>query len=290
MSSLVRPIPRIYQRQNHDTGGGICAHRVDDVHVFQGHGHPLRKTIAAILNVAYGSHADLGSAPETRPGRQAVSAEREECSLDAKPLMFYFCSMLDEAAQLDQMREIAFRLGMSLGQSALAEDDIDRKLTLLDAFHRSFAAVRLSIALKMRLAREARTAPRAEAERAETDGPETESLEAERAEQPERPERFDERDRDREAERASFPLLLRTLRRVADDAETLQPQAAELPALRELLDRVGAQPAPAARPAGPLRERLSGGTAALTLTAPPRPGPSGLRGLPPRRSTGPPRR
>jgi hypothetical protein len=191
--------------------------------------------------------------------------------------------MLDEAAQLDQMREVAFRLGMSLGQAALAEDDIDRKLTLLDAFHRSFAAVRLSIALKMRLAREARTAPRAETERAET-----ERLETGRAEGVERPERFDERDRDRETERASFPLLLSTLRRVACDAETLQPQAAELPALRELLDRVGAQPAPPAKPAGPLRERLSGGTAALTLTAPPRPRPRGLPGLPLHRPPGPP--
>ena len=193
--------------------------------------------------------------------------------------------MLDEATQLDQMREVAFRLGMSLGQAALAEDGIDRKLTLLDAFHRSFAAVRLSIALKMRLAREARTAPRAEAER-----PETERVELESAEAAERPERFDERDRDRETERASFPLLLRTLGRVADDAQALIPQAAELPTLRELLDRVGAQPAPAAKPADPLRERLSGGTAALTLTAPPRSSPSGLRGLPPQRSTGPPRR
>ncbi|WP_430424862.1 hypothetical protein [Phenylobacterium sp.] len=193
--------------------------------------------------------------------------------------------MHGEAAQLDQMREVAFRLGMNLGQAALAEDDIDRKLTLLDAFHRSFAAVRLSIALKMRLAREARTAPRAEAERSETERPETERLEAEAAEQPERPERYD--DRDRETERASFPLLLSTLRRVARDAETLQPQAAELPALRELLDRVGAQPAPAARPASPLRERLSGGTAALTLTAPPRPRPSGLPGLPRHRPPGP---
>lgn len=201
--------------------------------------------------------------------------------------MFYFCSMHDEAAQLDQMREVAFRLGMSLGQAALGEDDIDRKLTLLGAFHRSFAAVRLSIALKMRLAREARTAPHAEAERAESDEPEAERLETEPAEPPERPERFDERDRDRETERASFPLLLSTLRRVARDAETLQPQAAELPALRELLDRVGAQPAPAARPASPLRERLSGGTAALTLTAPPRPRPSGLPGLPRHRPPGP---
>jgi len=189
-----------------------------------------------------------------------------------------------EAAQLDEMRNAAHGLGMAFAQAAQAEDDLDRKLVLFDAFHRSFASVRLSIALALRLKREAHAPARVETER-----PETESLDVERAEAPERPERYDERDRDREAERASFPLLLRTLSHVADDAQTLLPQAAELPTLRELLGRVGAQPAAAAQPvATPLRSRLSGGTATLTLPPPHRPGslPDGL----PRRSTGPPRR
>jgi len=189
------------------------------------------------------------------------------------------------AAQLDEMRNAAQALGMAFAKAAQAEDDLDRKLVLLDAFHRSFASVRLSIALALRIEREARMPARVEIER-----PETEPLDVERAEAPERPERYDERDRDREAERASFPLLLRTLGRVADDARALLPQAAQLPTLRELLDRVGAQPA-AATPnpvAAPLRSRLSGGTATLTLPPPHRPGalPNGL----PRRSTGPPRR
>lgn len=186
--------------------------------------------------------------------------------------------MTAAAAQLEQMREVAFRLGMSFGEAAMAEEDIDRKLVLFDAYHRSFASVRLSIALAMRLDREARE-PARERREAET----------ERAEAPdraERAERYDERDRDREAERASFPLLLRTLGRVADDAQALLPHAAELPTLRELLDNVKARPAAAPQPApSPLRARLSGGTATITLT-PPR--PPGLQGVPPRRSTGPP--
>lgn len=196
--------------------------------------------------------------------------------------------MSAEISQLDQMREVAFGLGMGFGQAAMAEDDLDRRLILFDAFHRGFASVRLSIALKMRLDREARRPV------GERDEPEIERDERPEPLEIERPERFDERERDRETERVSLPILLRTLGRVADDAETLLPQAAELPTLRELLARVKAQPAPAAPPSkpppSPLRARLSGGTAALTLTAPPRPSPPGLPGLPPRRSTGPPRR
>ena len=199
--------------------------------------------------------------------------------------MFYFCSTEAEAAQLDEMRNAAHALGMAFAQAGQAEDDLDRKLILFDAFHRSFASVRLSIALALRLKREAHMPARIETER-----PETEPLDVERAEAPERPERYDERDRDREAERASFPLLLRTLSQVADDAHALLPQAAELPTLRELLDRVGAQPAAAAAQpvATPLRSRLSGGTATLTLPPPHRPG--GLANSTSRRSTGPPRR
>ncbi|WP_430425199.1 hypothetical protein [Phenylobacterium sp.] len=200
-----------------------------------------------------------------------------------------------ETRQLEDMRQAAFGLGMSFAEAAQVEDDLDRKLRLFDAYSRSFASVRLSIALAMRLRQEARLALRA-------DAPQTEiEREVERDERPEpsdcaqRPERYDERDRDRETERASLPLLLRTLEQVADDARALTPQAAELPTLHELLDRVRAQPAaakPAAAPAqaaSALRTRLSGGTAALTL-APPAIRPSGLPGLPLRRSTGPPHR
>lgn len=193
------------------------------------------------------------------------------------------------------MRQAAFGLGMAFAQAAMAEDDLDRKLRLFDAYHRSFASVRLSIALAMRLRQEARLALRADAPQA---GREIER-EVERDEAPEpsdhtpRADRYDERDRDRETERPSLPRLLRTLEQVADDAHALTPQAAELPTLRELLDRVRAQSAPAKPAAAPtqaasaLRARLSGGTAALTLAAPVI-RPSGLPGLPLRRSTGPP--
>ena len=188
-----------------------------------------------------------------------------------------------EAHQLDRMREIAFRLGVGFGEAALVEDDLDRKLTLFDAFQRASASVRLSIALKMRLEREARAPVR--------ERPEHEIERDERLELAERPERYDGRDRERDRERVSLPILLRTLDRVAHDAETLLPQAAELPTLREILDRVRAQPAPvtAAPPArSPLRTRLSGGTATLTMAPPP--GPTGLPGVAPRRATGPPPR
>lgn len=193
------------------------------------------------------------------------------------------------------MREAAFGLGMAFAQAATDEGDFDRKLQMSDAFQRSFASVRLSIALAMRLRHEARTAPRAEAEPAGRDVERDEAPEA--SDHVERPERYDERDRDRETERATLPLLLRTLEHVAEDARALIPQAAELPTLHELLDRVRAQPAPptprppASSPtAGPLRTRLSGGTATLTLTPPPRPGLPGAPGAATRRSTGPPRR
>jgi hypothetical protein len=200
--------------------------------------------------------------------------------------------MTTDTRQLDDMREAAYGLGMAFARAAEAEGDLDRKLQLFDAFHRSFASVRLSIALAMRLRREAQAPARVETERDERDEERDEALE--RSDAPERAERYDERDRDRESERASLPLLLRTLERVADDAQALMPQAAELPTLRELLDRVRAEPAAPAPPAAPpssgaLRTRLSGGTAALTLL--PKSGPSGLPGrpgAPSRRSTGPP--
>lgn len=209
--------------------------------------------------------------------------------------MFYLCSMPAETHQLDVMRQAAFGLGMDFAQAAQAEGDLDRKLMLFDAFHRSFASVRLSIALAMRLRREALAPARTEPERAEREAEERAEA-PEPPDHPERPERYDERDRERDRETASLPLLLRTLERVADDAQTLLPQAAELPTLREILDRVRAEPAPPKpapapeRAASPLRARLSGGTATLTLTPPSKPGLPGLPGVPPRRSTGPPRR
>ena len=154
--------------------------------------------------------------------------------------MFYFCSVDTEIDQLAQMRQIAFDLGMSFGQAAMAEADLDRKLTLFDAYCRSFSSMRLAISLKMRIQREARMTGR------DRPRPEVERDEAVEAPETERTERLEEleRERDRDTERVSLPILLRTLGRVADDAETLLPGAAQLPTLRELLVRVKAQPAP----------------------------------------------
>lgn len=228
--------------------------------------------------------------PAIQPGAYRQVAVR---ALTAKRTCSIFVLVTTETAQLDVMRQAAFGLGMGFARAAEVEGDLDRKLRLFDAFHRSFASVRLSIALAMRLGREARLS--AEPERAEREVERAEALE--RPDHPERPERYDERDRERDRETASLPILLRTLERVADDAQTLLPRAAELPTLRELLDRVRAEPAPptpspptSTRAASPLRARLSGGTATLTLTPASRPGLPGLPGVPPRRSTGPPRR
>lgn len=225
--------------------------------------------------------------------------------------------MSAEIDQLDAMREAAFGLGMGFAQAAEVEGDLGRRLQLFEAFNLSFASVRLAIALAMRVRREGRLPPPsalAESARPQLE-PEVERPEA--LERPEPPERitYDERDRDREAERVSLPILLRTLARVADDAGTLTPGAAELPGLRELLDRLGApsrptpgpstsgpstsrshSPSTPPSPGGALRARLSGGTAALTLSPRPPDGSDLSTGLSPGfrpgapRSTGPPRR
>jgi len=184
-----------------------------------------------------------------------------------------------DSQRLDDLIGVAHRLGMVFGQEAERIDAMERKLPLLEAFSRCFFSVRVGIALKLRLAKEA-GAPAVRPER-EVERPEPPELE-----RPERGEtfRFDERDRERDVERASLPLLLRTLEGVAADAEALLgPQPAELPTLRELLARVKADaPAPAARP---LRARLTGSATTVTL---PRPGPRAASPL--RRATGPPHR
>ena len=186
----------------------------------------------------------------------------------------------DASLQLAEMRTVAFRLGMAFGQAAETADDLDRKLKLFDAFHQCFASVRLAIALDMRLKKAPTVTAERETERVEV--LEREPLEIERAE---RPERYTERDRDRESERASFPLLLRTLERVAADAEELLPvPPAELPTLRELLAQAQATPALEPPASTGLRTRLTGSTATQVLARP------GLHGPPLRRSTRPPHR
>ena len=189
--------------------------------------------------------------------------------------------------QLSDMADCAYRLGMAFGAAAEAAQGTDRWLAYFNAFDRCFFAVRVSTALELRL-RRTPAEPREAASDRETlierpDPPETEDRDRDP----------DDRDRDRETERASLPILLRTLEGVvADSAALPDPQPAELLTLRELLAHAKAEPRPAlatSSSAQSLRARLSGSGAA---TSPPPRTPASNVGqvLAARRATGPPRR
>ena len=187
-------------------------------------------------------------------------------------------------AMLAEMGACAHRLGMAFGREAERAEGWARRLELFELFDRCFYGVRVAIALKLRLRRAAVTelrAARPETREAERERPETEPLETEPR------ERLDA-DREREGERASLPLLIKTLKGVAADAAARpRPPPAELTALTALLSRTPSPAGPAARPAsGALRSRLAGAAALPMTTPPPRAGPL-VRGL---AATGPPRR
>ncbi|WP_337186901.1 hypothetical protein [Phenylobacterium sp.] len=179
--------------------------------------------------------------------------------------------MTDASTQLLELREYAYRLGLVFGAEAERAETTAQRVAAYEIFNRCFFSVRVAIALDLRLRQEARrvAAPAAsEGEAPEQESPEQETPEREPPEQ----ERYDERDR--EVERASFPLLLRTLEGVAADAEARLPgpPPAELPALRELLARVTAasrdgpphrSPAPTAR-----RNHLGGSASYAASPAP----------------------
>jgi hypothetical protein len=213
-------------------------------------------------------------------------------------------------AMLADMGACAYRLGMAFGTEAEQAQTAADKLQYFQLFDRCFFAVRVGVALELRLKREAGRAgasPIREvgdrddlADRAELDPPEDERAEPPERERPETLE-YTERDRERETEGASLPLLLRTLEGVAADAAVLPgPPPAALPTLQDLLTRFSsdtvAAPGPHPSCAGgqPLRARLTGSATSLiarpatgqTLTlspSAPRDGPH-LRG-----ATGPPR-
>jgi hypothetical protein len=190
-------------------------------------------------------------------------------------------------AQLSELSQVAYRLGLAFGGEAERAQELARKIEYFQLFERCFFAVRVSTALQLRLRQAA--APRREtAEGGELADP----PERERRERDADCDYDRDRERDRETERASLPLLLKTLGGVAADAAKLPgPPPAALATLRELLAQVTAPTAPAVRsqrPAGALRARLTGSAAAAMATpTPPRNAPH--VGLPVRRATGPPR-
>jgi hypothetical protein len=189
-------------------------------------------------------------------------------------------------ATLADMGQCAYRLGMAFGAAAEKAQGTDQWLEYFHAFDRCFFSVRVGIALELRLERPpAASVPRAEPRSEDLRDRET----LDDRDPPDGPPRYHpeyDRERDRETERASLPLLLRTLEGVVADAASLPgPEPAELPTLRELLARVKAQPPSGA--ASPTPARL-----AEPAAAPPQRRPASNVGeiLAARRATGPPRR
>jgi hypothetical protein len=199
-------------------------------------------------------------------------------------------------ARLSDLSECAYRLGLAFGREAEQAGDTARTLEYFRLFDRCFFAVRVATALELRLQRTP-AAGEAFADRDDdrADPPDDDrddsdpGLERERLADP----RERDRDQERETERASLPVLLRTLHDVVADAVALPgPEPAALPTLRELLAHVASEarskPPPAA-PGADLRSRLAGSAAAVTPTLAARPARSPV-GLALRRATGPPRR
>jgi hypothetical protein len=186
--------------------------------------------------------------------------------------------------QLSEMRACAYRLGMAFGREAERAGEPAETVRWFELFERCFFAVRVATALELRLARAPTTAREAATDR--DDFVETEPPEREPAERL----RF-EYDRDRETERASLPVFLKTLRAIAADSSALPgPEPAELPTLRKLLARTaGETPAAGGPAASGLRTRLAGSAAAPVAVLSP-PGPAPRPALPLRPATGPPRR
>ena len=199
-------------------------------------------------------------------------------------------------ARLSELSACACRLGLAFGEAAERAPNAAGMAEYFRLFDRCFFSVRVATALELRLAH-APAEPRPQASR--QDPGDRQDL-ADRgdpsdAERPERNEDFRERDRDREVEPASLPVLLRTLGQVVVDAAMLPgPEPAALPTLRELLAHMtpnspGDRPPPKAG----LRARLagSGAVSALKLAPAPSAPPPALGGASPlRRATGPPRR
>jgi len=170
-----------------------------------------------------------------------------------------------ELQMLEAMVDCAHALGVALGEAAKAEADTKRSLELLDAFHKSFLAVRMGIRLSMTLRAPPKVAQAVASERAEAPEPEPAEHDP--------PERVDsaERERDRDYEAVSLPKFLATLGLVARDAgrlnDRLPPDAVRaLPTLQGLLARAESD-APTAEPA-PSRTRGQTSGVAVLVRAP----------------------
>jgi hypothetical protein len=191
--------------------------------------------------------------------------------------------------RLSELSECAYRLGLAFGAEAERAEDVARKVEYFELFERCFFSVRVATALELRLRREQRAEPLTDRE-ALADSAECEEVEREPTEREESDRDPRERDREADRERASLPVLLKTLGGVVADAAALPgPEPAALPALRELLAHAASAPAPATRPPGALRARLAGSATVPTL----QPTALARTGLSPpslRRATGPPRR
>ena len=189
-------------------------------------------------------------------------------------------------AMLAEMREPAFRLGMAFAAEAERAQDMNRKIEFFHLFDRCGFVVRVGIALELRL-------ERTPAIRPEPREPKTDRetlLDREDLTDRDPLDRYEpeyDRERDRETERASFPILVRALEGVCADAGKLPgPPPADLLTLRELLAKVKAEPL-ASQPTPKPRLAVSGAAAAVAPTR----GPASNVGeiLAARRATGPPR-
>jgi len=194
---------------------------------------------------------------------------------------------------LADMGQCAFRLGKAFCAAAERAEGTDEWLKYFHAFDRCFFSVRVGLALELRLEREA---GRGWSERREPQGDREDLRDREvLADRDDADDalRYTERDRDRETERASFPILIRALEGVCADAARLAgPEPAELPTLRELIARVKTQPPPVAaapKPVPGLRTRLAG-SGVTPPTPERRPASNVGEILAARRATGPPPR
>lgn len=195
--------------------------------------------------------------------------------------------------RLSELSQCAYRLGLAFGAEAERAEDVTRKLEYFELFERCFFSVRVATALELRLRRDQRAEPVSDRE-ALSDPAEREEVEREPSEREESDRDPRERDREDDRERASLPVLLKTLGGVAADAAALPgPEPAALLTLRELLAHAASSPSTSppsspARPPGALRVRLAGSAMVPNPTSLPRAG-SALSS-PLRRATGPPRR